>query len=84
LDELDAYHQVEIDDNSKKFLVISTNRGLYRYNVLPQGILSSPAIFQELLDKMLLGILRNGSYIDDVIKTGKNEEEHLGESYSQE
>uniref|UniRef100_A0ABM0M1R3 Uncharacterized protein K02A2.6-like n=1 Tax=Saccoglossus kowalevskii TaxID=10224 RepID=A0ABM0M1R3_SACKO len=29
-----AYHQMELDDESKKFLTINTSKGLYRYNRL--------------------------------------------------
>jgi len=77
LDGTNAYHQIEVDDSSKKFLVINTHRGLYRYNVLPQGIASSPAIFQEFMDQLLQGIPHAGSYIDDGICSGKTDEEHL-------
>jgi RNase H-like domain found in reverse transcriptase/Reverse transcriptase (RNA-dependent DNA polymerase)/Integrase zinc binding domain/Integrase core domain len=77
LDASDAFHQVEIEDSCKKFLVVNTHRGLYQYNVLPQGIASSPATFQELVDKMLQGIPMTGSFIDDIISTGRNDDEHL-------
>lgn len=77
LDGTDAYHQIEVDDNSKKFLVINTHRGLYRYNVLPQGIASSPAIFQECMDKIIQGIPMTGSYLDDGICTGRTDQQHL-------
>jgi len=53
LDGVNAYHQLPVDEASKQFLVINTHRGLYRYNVLSQGIASSPAIFQEFMDKLL-------------------------------
>lgn len=32
LDLSDAYHQVELDDDAKKLLVINTHRGLFKYN----------------------------------------------------
>jgi len=69
LDGPDAYHQMELDDASKSFMVINTHRGLYRYNVIPQGIASSPAIFQEFMDKLLKGISMAGSFMDDSIST---------------
>lgn len=77
LDGSNAYHQLELDENSKNFLVINTHRGLYRYNVLPQGIASSPAIFQCFMDEMLQGIPHSGSFIDDVISGSKNDNAHL-------
>ncbi|CAL8135317.1 unnamed protein product [Orchesella dallaii] len=77
LDGTDAFHQIELDEASKKFMVINTHRGLYRYNVLPQGIASSPAIFQEMMDTMLRGIPNCGSFVDDGICSGKSNDLHI-------
>jgi hypothetical protein len=77
LDGPDAFHQVEVEESCKRYLVVSTHRGLYRYNVLPQGIASSPAIFQELMDSMLQGIPMSGSFIDDVVTSGRDDDDHL-------
>jgi len=77
LDGSNAYHQIELDDSCKKFLVINTHKGLYRYNVLPQGVASSPAIFQEFADKLLHGIPMSGSYIDDVLCSAHSDQDHL-------
>lgn len=77
LDGRNAYHQLELEESCKKFLVINTHRGLYRYKVLPQGVSSSPAIFQEFADKLLQGVPQSGSYIDDVLCSAANDQEHL-------
>jgi len=77
LDRTNAYHQIEMEDSCKKFLVVDTHKGLYRYNVLPQGIASSPAIFQAFMDNMLNGIPMTGSYIDDGLCSAKSDEAHL-------
>lgn len=77
LDGHNAYHQLELDEASKQFLVVNTHRGLYRYNVLPQGIASSPAIFQEFMDVLLQNIPQTGSFIDDCITTGSTEDDHV-------
>ncbi|XP_011705923.1 PREDICTED: uncharacterized protein K02A2.6-like, partial [Wasmannia auropunctata] len=77
LDGSNAYHQMEVEKECKKFLVVNTHRGLYRYNVLPQGISSSPAIFQEFADKMLQGTPHTSTYIDDTLSGDTSEEEHL-------
>jgi hypothetical protein len=39
--------------------------------VTPGDPASSPAIFQELMDKMLYGIPMTGGYIDEVISSGQ-------------
>ena len=77
LDGQDAYHQIELDEASKKFVVVNTHRGLYRYNVLPQGIASSPSIFQQFSDKIFKDIPMSGSFLDDGICSGKSDQQHL-------
>ena len=39
-----AYHQMEVTKESKKFLTINTHKGLLRYNRLVFGVTSCPAI----------------------------------------
>ena len=56
LDLSEAYLQIELDDESKQFLVINTHRGLYRFNRLPYGVASAPAIFQKVMDQVLQGL----------------------------
>jgi len=77
MDATDGFHQFAVEESCKKFLLINTHRGLYRYNVLPMGFASSQTIFQEMMDTMLRGIPMSGSYIDDSILSGKDESSHL-------
>ena len=49
LDLVHAYLQIALDDGSKQYVVINTHKGLYRYNHLPFGIHSAPAIFQHTI-----------------------------------
>ena len=53
LDLSEVYLQIDLDDESKKFLVINTHKGLYRVNRLPYGVASAPAIFQQTMDQVL-------------------------------
>ena len=45
LDMSDAYLQVELDDATKKVLVVNTHKGLFRYNRLSFGPAPASAIF---------------------------------------
>lgn len=45
LDLSQAYHQIPLDEEARKFVTINTHKGLFTYKVLPFGVSSSPAIF---------------------------------------
>ena len=77
LDLSDAYLQVELDQESKELVVINTPMGLYRYNRMPFGIANAPAIFQKIIDQVIAGIPNCIAYLDDILITGANEDEHF-------
>ena len=77
LDLRQAYHQMEVTKASKKFLIINTHKGLFRYNRLVFGISSSPAMWQRAIDQVLQGIPGVQCILDDMIVSGKTNEEHL-------
>ena len=51
-----AYQQILLDSNSRKYVTINTHKGLYCYTRLPFGIASAPAIFQQAMDLILQGL----------------------------
>ena len=77
LDLTQAYQQLLLDDSSQQYTTINTHQGLYRYTRLPFGIASAPAIFQKTMDVILQGIPHVCCYIDDILITGVNQQEHL-------
>ena len=72
-----AYQQLELDEESRKLVVINTQRGLFQYNRLPFGVSAAPAIFQRTIEGVLQGIPNVCVYLDDIFITGKSESEHL-------
>ena len=66
LDLSHAYEQVELENESKEFVVGYINI-----------IVSCPAIFQSIMGKMLTGIPNVAVYLDNILITGKTNEEHV-------
>lgn len=81
IDLSQAYAQLGLDESSKPYTVINTHKGLFKYNRLVYGLSSSPGIFQRKLEQLFSDMERVGVFLDDVIITGKNEEEHLKTLY---
>ena len=77
LDLAHAYQQIPLDEESRKLVVINTQKGLFRYNRLPFGIASAPAIFQRTIEGILRGIPNVCVYIDDILITGRDDAGHL-------
>ena len=77
IDLADAYFQLALDDDSKKFCVINTPFGLFQYQRMCFGVASSPANFQRCIDAMIADLPGVASFIDDIIVTGKDHSEHL-------
>ena len=72
-----AYQQIELNEASKQYVVISTHKGLFRYNRLPFGVSSAPAIFQRVMESHLQGIPGVEVYWEDILVSGKTKKAHL-------
>ena len=77
LDLKSAYLQLPLDPESQQFVTINTDRDLYCYKRLPFGIASSPALFQRTMDIILQGLDHVASIQDDILITGKDDDEHI-------
>ena len=56
---------------------MNTHKGLYKYLRLPFGVASAPAIFQRAMDTILQDISYVVYYLDDILITCANDQEHL-------
>ena len=67
IDLSQAYQQLPLADEFKKYVVINTHKGLFRYTRLPFGISSAPGIFQRVMENILQGISNATVYLDDIL-----------------
>ena len=51
--------------------------GLFRYTRLPYGLAVAPSIFQRTLECVLAGIPRVCIFLDDILVTGRTQDEHV-------
>ncbi|KAG1683135.1 hypothetical protein GQR58_010144 [Nymphon striatum] len=51
-----CFEQFRLDDDSKEILTVNTIKGLMRYERLPYGIASAPAIVQRAMEEILRGL----------------------------
>ena len=77
LDLAHAYQQIPLSVESKAYTTINTHKGLYQYTRLPFGVASAPSIFQRTMENILQGLPHVCVYIDDILVTGTNGQEHL-------
>src|SRR5271165_7173130 len=79
LDLRSGYWQVELDKDSSEKTAFVTRKGVYKFNVLAFGLSNAPAIFQRLMDMLLIGLNWQIclAFLDDVIVISSTFDEHL-------
>ena len=77
IDIKQAYNNIPIRKDDQLITTMNTHLGQYYWTRLPYGISSSAGIFQELMDETLSGISMVCCRIDDILVSGKTEQEHL-------
>jgi hypothetical protein len=77
LDLSQAYQQMLLDEQSRKYVTVNTHMGLFQYTRLPYGIASAPSVFQATMEQILQGIDGVLTYLDDIMISGSSEREHL-------
>lgn len=79
LDLASGFHQIELEEDSKKFTAFSTSSGHFEFNRLPFGLNISPNSFQRMMTIALSGLPPQCAflYIDDIIVVGCSINHHL-------
>lgn len=76
LDIKQAFHQVELAEESREITTFVTNWGLYRYTRLLFGVNYAPEFFQNLMESILSECPNTVVFIDDIMIWGATEKEH--------
>lgn len=77
LDMSQAYQQMTLDEEFRKFTTINTHKGLFQFNRLPFGVSSAPGIFQRTMENLLQGIPQVIVRMDDILISGKDDNNHI-------
>ena len=76
IDLSNAFQQLPLEEESKKYTTICTSEGMYFYNFLPFGTCSSPGIFQSFSCEVLAGIENVLIYQDDLLLLNETSDQH--------
>jgi len=79
LDLLSGYWQVPVSPEAQNKAAFITRDGLCKWKVLPFGLTSAPATFQQLMEQVLSGLLWKTLfiYLDDVIVISPDFDTHV-------
>lgn len=77
LDLSEAYLQIEVAEECRKYLILSTHLGYFMPTRLMFGIASAPAIFQQFVDELTRDLPFVKGYLDDIIIGAKTKEEMI-------
>ena len=71
-----AFQQLEMDEKSQEICTFSTHLGLFRPSRLPYGVASSPALWQQQMDKIFTGLPGVCVFVDDILIAAKDDIQH--------
>lgn len=71
-----AFQQLLMNEKSQELCTLSTHLGLFHPQRLPYGVASSPALWQQTMDRIFSGLPGVFCFIDDILVAGKDATEH--------
>ena len=71
-----AYNHIALREEDQDLTTMTTPHGLMKWTRLPYGVSSATAIFQDVLTKVLQGIDHCVRRVDDILITGRDDEDH--------
>lgn len=78
LDIKGAFHQIELEEDSKNYTAFTANGFQYRWVRMPMGLASAPLTWQRAISTMLhnASLEELLAYLDDVLNAAVTKEEH--------
>ena len=77
MDKRSRFWQVHLTPNAQELLAFITPQGrVFKWKVMPFGVANAPALFQELMNK-ILSILRRRPKVQELISRGAQMEAHI-------
>lgn len=76
LDVTSAYHQIELEPESREITTFVTHKGLFRYKRLMFGVSCAPELYQKVMQQVLQGCEGVHNIMDDIIVHASTQEEH--------
>ena len=77
MDKRSGFWQVDLTPNDQELLTFITPQGrVFKWKVMPFGVANAPAVFQELMNK-ILSILRRRLVVQELISRGTQMEAHM-------
>jgi len=83
MDLASEFWQIKIHADSKEKTAFITPQGLFEFQVMPFGLTNAPAVFQRLMEQVLMGLNPEEGpdfvsvYIDDILIYSETLEDHL-------
>ena len=83
MDLTSRYWQVQLHPDSRAKSAFVTHQGLYEFRVMPSGLKNASAVFQRLMQKVLMGLNPETGpdfvavYLDDILVFSETFEAHL-------
>ena len=76
LDAESGFHQIPLAVKSRPLTTFICHIGLFQFKRLPFGIACAPEVFQRVMNDLLAGIPGVHVYIDDILVSGSDMDEH--------
>ena len=78
LDFASGYWQIPMAEGAREKTAFATPFGLFEFTVMPFGLHSAPATFQQMINHVLCGCQDFArGYLDDIVVYSRSWEEHL-------